>query len=131
MTEKILPPESHEVYNRLDKLARCLIREGKYQKAEELYLRTQNFWKREPSPCGDEARALFALGCLYVQERRYAEAAPLLQRALQSAEKINGPDSIMLVPYLQKYAYTLYYLGRKPEMQQLQARAGTISGVNM
>ena len=39
ITEKILPPESHEVYTRLDKLAKCLILQKKYEQAEKLYFR--------------------------------------------------------------------------------------------
>lgn len=131
ITQKTLSAASHEAYNRLDKLARCLIKEGKYQKAEELYLRAQTFWKKGLSQYGDEPRNLFALGSLYTREHRFQEAAPLLREALQVAEKFYGPDSYAVVPYLQRYAYTLYYLGSKPEMEQLQARASTISGVNM
>ncbi len=127
-TERILPPENPLVYSRLDKLARCLVKSGKYQQAAELYIRAQDFWKHEPSKYGSEARAMFALGCIYVDEKKYEQAAPVLQHALELAEKINGPDSIQLVPYLQKYAYTLYYLGRRPERDELIARANTIIG---
>ena len=130
ITEKTLQA-SHETYNRLDKLAKCLIREEKYQQAEDLYRHAQSFWKSETSTSGDQARAQYALGSLYVQEHKYDQAEPLLQQALVCAEKFNGPDSITVVPYLQKYAYVLYYLGRKPEMEQLQARATTISAVSM
>jgi tetratricopeptide (TPR) repeat protein len=126
--EKTLPLESHEVFSRLDKLAQCLAKAGKYREAEELYVRAQSFWKHAPSRSGDEARALFALGCLYVDQKRYSEAAAPLAQALHLAERFNGPSSIALVPYLQKYAYTLYHLGRKPEVDQLVARASTISG---
>jgi tetratricopeptide (TPR) repeat protein len=127
-TERVLSPEYPVVYARLDKLARCLTKEGKYPQAEELYLRAQNFWKTEPSKYGSEARAMYALGCLYDDQKNYAAAGPLLQRALEKSEQFNGPSSVQLVPYLQKYAYTLYYLGRKPEMEQLKAKAGAIAG---
>jgi len=123
-----LDPESHEAFNRLDKLAKCYIKEKKYQKAEELYLTAKNFWKTEPSKYGDEARVTYALGSLYSQEHRYAEALPYLQQALDMARKFNGPESIAVVPYLRKYAYAMYYLGHKSEMQQLQARANNIAG---
>jgi tetratricopeptide (TPR) repeat protein len=128
ITQKTLDPQSHEAFNRLDKLARCYIKEGKYQKAEELYLSAKNFWKTEPSKYGDEARVTFALGSLYSQQHRYAEALPYLEQALDMARKFNGPDSIAVVPYLRKYAYAMYYLGHKSEMQQLQTRANTIAG---
>jgi hypothetical protein len=54
-----------------------------------------------------------------------------LQHALELAEQYNGPCSISVVPYLQRYAYALYYLGRKPEMEQLHARVNTINGINI
>jgi tetratricopeptide (TPR) repeat protein len=128
ITEKTLYSESPEVYNRLDKLAKCRIRQGKYGEAEKLYLRAQSFWKNEPTKNNNEARVMFALGSLYVQEHKYEAALPYLQKALQLAEEVNGPNSITVVPYLQKYAYALYYLGRKPEMEQYTARAASISG---
>ncbi len=130
ITERTLEPHSHEVFIRLDKLARCLIKEGKYQQAEVLYLRAQNFWQVEPSKYGDEARAAYSLGSLYTQEHKYASALPYLRQALELAEKFNGPDSYAVIPYLRRYSYTLYYLGHKSETQQLQDRANTISNTN-
>jgi tetratricopeptide (TPR) repeat protein len=127
MTEKILPADSPQVYSRLDKLARCLIKEGKYKDAEALYIRAKDLWKGAPS--GNEACALYALGSLYAEEKNYEAAAPALAQALHLSEEINGPASVLLVPYLQRYAYVLYYLKRKPEVEELRARANTISGV--
>lgn len=127
-TEKTLPPESPEVYARLEKLAKCLVKEKKYDKAEELYLRAPELWKTQPSKSGDEVRALFALGCMYIDQKKYSSAIPVLQRALNHAERINGPASISLVPYLEKMAYAYYYLGRKSDGEYLKARANTISG---
>lgn len=128
-TERILPATDAQVYSRLDKLAKCLIKAGKYQQAEQLYLRAQKFWKDEPAKNGEDARAAYALGSLYTDQKRYDEAAPILQHALELAERNSGPCSAGLVPYLQKYAYTLYYLGRKPEQEQLKARADSITGL--
>jgi len=127
-TENVLQPDNPVVYARLDKLARCLNKEGKIDEAEALYRRAQNFWKGEPSKCGNEARDLFALACLYDDQKNYAAAAPLLKQALDLSEQYNGPSSINIVPYLQKYAYTLYYLSQRPESDQLKARANTIIG---
>lgn len=128
-TERILPAEHHQVYQRLDKLAKCLMKEGKYSDAEALYQRAvSTFWKHEQSKNGDDARALYALGCIYDEQKRYSEAAHVLARALNIAESVSGPYSIGLVPYLEKYAYTLYYLGRKPETDHLRARASSITG---
>lgn len=128
-TERILPSNDGQVYARLDKLAKCLIKQGKLQQAEELYLRAQTFWKDEPAKYGEDARAAYALGSLYADQKRYEEAATVLKRALDLAEQNSGPCSVGLVPYLQKYAYALYYLGRKPEQEELKARANSIAGI--
>lgn len=127
-TQKTLPKESPEVYGRLDKLAKCLIKEKKYAEAEALYREALGFWDKEPSKTGDESRALFALGCLYVDEKKYSQAAPVLQQSLERVQRFSGPCSIGLVPYLQKYAYALYYLRRVSESNNLKARAEYILG---
>lgn len=130
ITEKTVPDNTHEIYNRLDHLAKCYIKEQKYDKAEALYTRALTFWSAdEPSKYGDDARALYSLGSIYCEQKNYDAAAAKLDEALQAAERFNGPSSISLVPYLEKYAYALYYLGRMPDVDRLRARASTISGV--
>jgi tetratricopeptide (TPR) repeat protein len=130
ITEKTVPENTHEIYNRLDKLAKCLMKEQKYDKAEALYTQALTFWTADqPSKYGDDARAMYSLGSIYVEEKNYEAAAAKLDEALQAAERFNGPSSIALVPYLEKYAYALYYLGRMPDVDRLRARASTISGV--
>jgi tetratricopeptide (TPR) repeat protein len=129
ITEKILPPEDRQVYSRIDKLGRCLIKEEKWTDAEALYQRAQGLWKSEPSHCGNEFRAAYALGSLYAQEKKYQEAAPYLEQALSGAEVYMGPESVTLVPFLQRYAYVLYYLGRRAESEPLRARAKEIQPV--
>lgn len=133
MTANILGAGSTQGYGRLDKLAKVLVKENKFDEAEKLYIRAQDFWKNSQSPAklGAEARAMYALGNLYADEKRYTEAAPILQRALQLAEEYNGSDSIALVPYLQRYAYVLYYLGQKDENGLLKARADAIAGIGV
>lgn len=129
ITERIQPPEHPQVYDRLDKLARCLILEKKYTEAEELYIRAQDFWKADPRKSGNQARALYALGSLYAEEKKWGSAAPILARALRLSEKINGVCSINLVPYLQRYGYVLYYCGRRGESEHMKARALAIAPV--
>ncbi|MBY0549425.1 MAG: tetratricopeptide repeat protein [Candidatus Obscuribacterales bacterium] len=128
ITCAILPRDSPEVYARLDRLARCLVKQGKYSEAEELYLSTLNIRRTELSKHGDEARARFALGSLYVEQKKYAQAAAMLRQALHMAESFNGPYQIGIVPYLEKYAYALYHLGRMGEVARLRGRARTIAG---
>lgn len=128
-TERTLSPDNPQVYARLDKLARCLIKEGKLQKAEDLYIRAQGFFKDLSKKHVNEARALYSLGSLYADQKRYAEAAAVFKQALIVAEEVSGPESISLVPYLERYAYTLYYLGQRDETDRLRARASNITGL--
>jgi tetratricopeptide (TPR) repeat protein len=127
ITEKTLPPGDPQVFARLDKLAKCLIKEGKMKQAEDLYVRAQAFYKNDSGTNAEQARALYALGCLYCDEKKYDSAAHALGKALHIADEFHGPASVSLVPYLQKYAYALYHLGRKPEVDQLRARANNIA----
>ena len=105
------------------------MKEGKFDQAEDLYLRSLSFWKTEPSKHGDEARALYALGCLYIEKKNYRTAAERLRQALNLVERFSGPYQIGLVPYLEKYAYALYHLGRMSEVHRLKSRAKSISGL--
>jgi tetratricopeptide (TPR) repeat protein len=125
ITEKIQPSTS-AIYNRLDKLAKCLIKEGKLSEAEALYVRAQNFWSTDNSNNGGAARAAYALGNLYLDEKKYAEAAPILEKALQIARTSFGSDSVVLVPYLERLAYDYYYINRREESDDLKARAKVI-----
>jgi tetratricopeptide (TPR) repeat protein len=126
ITEKI-QPSTGVIYSRMDKLAKCLISEGKLDEAEALYVRAQNFWSDEtPNSNGADARAAYALGSLYCDEKKYDAAVPILEKALHMAQKNSGADSVMLVPYLQKLAYALYYTGDRSECDQLKARANNI-----
>lgn len=129
-TQRILPPDSPQVYARLEKLAKCYIKGGKFDEAEQLYRSAlETFWKGDEAKSNDKARALFALGCLYCDQKKYSSAVPYLNAAVRLSEEVNGPLSIGLVPYLEKYAYTLYYLGRRPETDALRARANSIAGI--
>jgi len=128
MTAKILSPNNPQVFSRLDKLAKCLIKEKKYARAEQLYLEGQDFWKDKPSHNGSEARAKYALGSLYVEEKKFSDAAPVLQQALRLAEDYYGADSISIVPFLQRYADALFFMGKNDQTNQLRQRANTIAG---
>ena len=127
ITEAIQPKSDPQVFNRLDKLARCLIKEGKLEEAEQLYTSSKAFYKSDSTRSFNEARADYALGSIYISLHNYSAAAQVLQRALRLTEAVEGPSSISLVPYLQRYAYVLYYIGRRGESEQLKARARTIA----
>lgn len=125
-TQRLLPPDDPQVLGRLEKYAKCLIKEGKYSQAEQLYLHAENFGNADRERDGDRARTRLALGCLYCDQKKFAQAAPILRQALHLAESYHGASSVNIVPYLDKYAYALYHIGRKGEQEQLKMRAASI-----
>ena len=128
-TERVLPDDYGKIFPRMDKLAKCLIKEKKYEEAEALYRKALDFWKKEPSRNGSEARLSFALGNVLVMEKKYDEAQPVLKEALRLAEEYYGPNSISLMPYLQRNADLMYYMGQNDQRIQFKSRAESIAGV--
>ena len=102
ITEKTLPPESHERYARLDKLAKCFISQKQYEKAEELYLQAKNMNKDPHARSNDKTSALFAFGCLYAEEHKYKLALSYCQQALELAKQSDGSSSTRFASYLEK-----------------------------
>ncbi|MCA9817103.1 MAG: tetratricopeptide repeat protein [Cyanobacteria bacterium HKST-UBA01] len=127
ITEKILEPGDPQIYSRITKLARCLMKENKWDEAEKLYQRANQMFANSDSIY--KQHALFALGCLYSDRKRYSSAAPVLARALRLAEKNHGICSENLGPYLRKYAYVLYYLGQRGQTDSLRARANSVAPI--
>lgn len=128
ITERVTEPGNPMVYKRMDRLASSLIAQGKISDAEHIYLTAIRRW--QGSVTGSvEQRALFSLGCLYSDQRRFGSAAPVIRRALHIAERTNGSQSVALVPYLRKLGYVLYYCGARGEGQNMTARANYISPV--
>ncbi len=128
ITERVAEPGDPTIYRRMDRLATSLVAQGKISDAERIYLQAIQTWQKCVTG-SVEQRALFSLGCLYADQRRFSSAAPVLRRALKIAERNNGAQSVALVPYLKKYGYVLYYCGARGESQNLQARANFISPV--
>lgn len=127
-TVLVLPPESTEVFAQLERLARCLTKQQKFEEAEQLYSKALKDLKKRELSGGDEAKAMYALGCLYIEQKNFSQAAYALARAIDMNERFNGSCQIGLVPYLEKYAYCLYYLGRRGDTDRLRARAEQIMG---
>lgn len=128
ITERILGPGSAEVYPRLDRLAKCLIAQKKYKEAEEAYNTALGLWKNEPNAGGTTARCLYQLGTMYSDMGRYSAAANVLHRALNLSMRSSGPLSYTNVAYMRKYAYALYYCGRRGESDGWKARANWLAG---
>ncbi len=102
ITEKTLPPDSHEVYARLDKLAKCLISQKKYEQAEKLYLQAQNGGSNQPASPEERTSALFSLGSLYSEEHKDKLAQSYFQQTLKLAKQCNGSNSSVLAAYSEK-----------------------------
>lgn len=126
ITENILKPGNPKIYSRIDKLARCKVKEKKFGEARALYARARNEFAYNK---GIKQQALYRLGCLYSDARNFSAAAPALRQALNLAIKNHGSQSIKLVPYLKKYAYVSYYLGNRGKNANLKARANNINPV--
>lgn len=122
-----------QVYNRIDRLAKCLVKQQKYSEAETLYLSAveKNIWKDDPAKGGVEARLYYSLGNIYVLEKKFAEAEPVLKKALTLAETYFGSESISLVPFFQRSADNMYYLGKDEMRIQYKSRANAINDTTM
>jgi len=72
------------------------------------------------------ARSLNNLALLYDIQGKYAEAAPLYQRALAIREKALGPDHPDVATALENYAGLLRKTRRESQAAELEARAQAI-----
>jgi tetratricopeptide (TPR) repeat protein len=71
----------------------------------------------------DVANGLHNLAALYVTQGQYAEAEPLLQRALAIREKALGPEHPDVANSLEYYAVLLRKTARDEEAERLEKRA--------
>ncbi|MCW5824426.1 MAG: tetratricopeptide repeat protein [Cyanobacteria bacterium TGS_CYA1] len=124
ISQEVLEKNDPALFGRMDRLAKCYIEQKKFAQAEAVY-------KQAIAMFGGNKdylqRALFSLGCMYSDQRRYGSASAMLGRALSLARETNGNYSIQIVPYLRRYAYVAYYTGGKGRMQNLHAQANYIA----
>ncbi len=66
------------------------------------------------------------MGVLYYAQSRYAEAEPLIKRALAIEEKALGPEHPDVAQSLENYAALLRKTGRSAEAAKMEARAKAI-----
>jgi tetratricopeptide (TPR) repeat protein len=130
ITEKILQPGRAEFYKRLDELAQSHISMGQTAQAESLYKHALTLMDKTSSR-GDQGKASLALGELYVKEGRYAQAEPLMKRALADAEAEKGPHHMAVAVILDSYADVLSKLSKSSEAAHLRERARSIRGLSM
>lgn len=127
-TKKIMGNGDPDTYSRLDRLARALIKDKKYAEAESTYHTAMELWKHEPNSGGATARCLYQLGSMYCDSGNFGKAAACLGRALGISMRSSGPFAYTNVAYMRKYAYALYYCGRRGESDSLKARANWLAG---
>ncbi|MCC7532287.1 MAG: tetratricopeptide repeat protein [Candidatus Melainabacteria bacterium] len=126
-TQKIMGMGDPDTYARLDRLARALIKSKRYDEAEKTYNLALKLWHDEPNTGGATARCLYQLGSMYAEQGRMGQAASFLGRALNLSIRASGPLSYTNVAYLRRYAYVLYYCGRRGESDNLKARANWLA----
>lgn len=74
------------------------------------------------------ATTLSNLAALYEEQRQYAQAEPLYQRALAILEQALGPEHPQVVVSIRHYATLLRQTNRIAEADKLEARAQALSG---
>jgi tetratricopeptide (TPR) repeat protein len=79
-----------------DNLAKLYRDQGKFDDAENSYKRSLEIEEKYPPNGSGAASALRNLGNLYIYEKKYGEAEPLLERALSLGEQQWGPDSFFV-----------------------------------
>ncbi len=72
------------------------------------------------------AMSLNSLARLYGDQGKYAEAEPLVKRALAIQEKALGPQHPNVAQGLENYAALLRKTGRTAEADKMEARAKAI-----
>jgi tetratricopeptide (TPR) repeat protein len=82
----------------------------------------RNDEKGLPPDSPDLGADLHNLGSLYFTMRRYQEAAPLLQRALDIRTKALGLNDRDTIQTLETYANLLHYLHRDAEAKELESK---------
>ncbi len=97
-----------------------------YAEAERLLLvalqEAEKFGQQDPRL----AISHLALGTVYLEQGRYAEAEPLLQRSLAIMEQALGPEHPNVAQGLENYADLLRVLNRHAEAEKMETRAQAI-----
>ena len=113
-------------WDNLNKAATEAYQRADYAKAEKLLLaalqEAEKFGEQDPRL----ATSLNNLALFYKTQRRYAQAEPLMQRALAIREKALGPEHPDVATVLENYAALLHKLNRDAEADKTEARAQAI-----
>ena len=99
---------------------------GRYAEAEKLFLaalkEAEEFGGQDPRL----ATSLNNLALLYKSLGKYAQADPLLRRALTIQEKALGTEHSQVATVFENYAVLLHRLNRDAEADKMEARAKAI-----
>lgn len=112
----------------LNNMAALYHTQGKYNMAEDLYVRCLELKKQTH---GDEhlevAISLHNLAVLHSAKRRFADAEPLYKTALELRERLQGVDHPELAQILNNYALCLKRMDRAEEAKAMEERAEKVS----
>lgn len=104
--------------------ALLLYARGEREKADQLFQKSiARFESSKADGQWSVASSWFELGELYRRQEKYAEAEPLLKRALDMRQKIMRPDHLDLALTMERYAATLRMLGKQDEALKLEEQA--------
>ena len=125
--ERVSGPESRDLAEALNSLARIYWIKGEYTQAEELYQRSLAIREKilEPEHPGI-AIVLHNLAILYVETSNYAKAEVFYQRALEIMEKALGVDHPNVATCLNNLALVYWHKGDYAKAESLHRRALTI-----
>jgi hypothetical protein len=70
---------------------------------------------------------LMRLASVYMEQKKYADAEPLLKRAMSISEQIYGPIHPSIAELAKQYAFVLRQLERVSEAELWEARAQSIT----
>ncbi len=100
--------------------------QGDYTEAEKQWVAAVKEAERSAPPDLPVGVSIMALERVYEAQGRYAEAEPLIKRALAIWEEALGPEHPHVATALENYAALLRKTGRDNEAAKLEARAKAI-----
>ena len=98
---------------------------GKLDLAEPLLrsaLRSATTTFSEDDGCGDLSLATQSMADMYLVQKRYNEAAPLLRQSLLQQERLMGKDNPGLLPILRSYTTAMRETGHVREAEEADGR---------
>ncbi len=124
--ERKLGPDDSATSATLAGLAALRYRQGQLAAAESLYARSLAIDTRRGVPNLDGARHQLGLGAVYMGQKRFVEAEPLMREALATQEKALGPDHTEVARTLNNLGALYWSLDRFADALPLYERTRVI-----